>query len=123
MANTHVPHSRTQDHRVRAGGTDLPIFATAFDTFVAVLVQVGEILPEFLVGLADFVSILERGELGSQVPDSLSMEFVLMGLKYLSVEAIVDRACFKWRGCMRGQTGPDAQKSKNMKVRGLMKHW
>lgn len=42
------------------------VFATTFDTFVAVLVEVGKVFPELLVCLADWVAVLIRGKLGSE---------------------------------------------------------
>lgn len=69
-----MSHSR-HSHRIRA---NLAILATTLDSFVAILVQVGEVLPQFLVSSMDNVSILDRGELGSQSANGGNVEFVLM---------------------------------------------
>jgi len=62
-------------------GADFSVLATAFDTLIAVLVQVGEILPQLFIGGPDDVPVFDRGKFGSQITDSLSMEFVLVGLE------------------------------------------
>ena len=59
---------------------DFAVLAAAFDALVAVLVQVGEILPEFLVSSVHDVAIFDGGELGSQGADCGDVEFVLVGL-------------------------------------------
>jgi hypothetical protein len=71
-----------------------PVFATAFDAFVGVLVQVGKVLPQFLVGGIDDVSVLDRGELGCQLPDGGNVKFVLMGLLRSLVSACLVRVGF-----------------------------
>jgi len=43
---------------------DFAVLAAAFDALVAVLVQVGEILPEFFVSGVHDVAIFDGGELG-----------------------------------------------------------
>jgi hypothetical protein len=68
---SHSSHS----HGVRA---NLAILTTTLDSFVAILVQIGEVLPQFLVSSMDDVSILDGGELGSQSADGGNMEFVLV---------------------------------------------
>lgn len=55
-----------------------PVLPPAFDAFVGVLIQVCEVLPQFLVGSIDNISILDGGELGRQFPDGGDVEFVLM---------------------------------------------
>jgi hypothetical protein len=59
---------------------DLSVFSAAFDAFVGVLVEVGKILPEFLVGGVDDVSIFDGGELGCEITDGGCVKFVLMRL-------------------------------------------
>lgn len=61
-------------------GSYFPIFSTAFDAFVAVLVEIGKILPQFLVSGINNVSMLDGGKLRRQVPDGDNMELVLVRL-------------------------------------------
>jgi hypothetical protein len=43
-----------------------------------VLVEIGKVVPELLVGNIDTVSILDGGELGSQLSDGGDVELVLV---------------------------------------------
>lgn len=61
-------------------GEDPSIFPTSFDTFVAVLVQGGKVLPELLVGSRDGIAFTHRGEAGCQIAECIGVEFVLVGL-------------------------------------------
>jgi len=82
---------------------DFAIFAAALDAFVAVLVKVGEVLPKFLVGYIDNVTVLDGSELGRQVPDCGDVEFVLVGLevsKLGELLAAVIESAEIWFGCI-----------------------
>jgi hypothetical protein len=70
-----ISHSRVQSHGIRA---DFAILATTLDTFVAILIQIGEVLPELLIGGMDDVSVLDGSELGGQSTDCSNVEFVLV---------------------------------------------
>ena len=59
---------------------DLAILAAALDAFVTILVQVGEVLPQLLVGCMDNVAVLDGGELARQSADGGDVEFVLVRL-------------------------------------------
>jgi hypothetical protein len=61
-------------------GPDLSVFTPAFDAFVRILVQVGKVLPEFLVCRIDDVSVLDGGELVGQISNGGDVELVLMRL-------------------------------------------
>jgi hypothetical protein len=80
-AHDQVPHPRVQRHGAGARAhADFAVLAAAPDTLIAVLVQVGKVLPELLVGRMDDVAVLDGGELASQGPDGGNVEFVLVGL-------------------------------------------
>lgn len=76
--DAEVPHGRVQRHGVRAY---FSVFAAAFDAFVAVFVEVGEVFPEFFVGGVDDVSVFDGGEFLGQGADGGDVELVLMGLE------------------------------------------
>jgi hypothetical protein len=57
---------------------DLAVLSTTLDTLITILIQIGEVLPQFLVGSMNDVSILNRSELGCQSTDGGNMKFVLM---------------------------------------------
>ena len=61
---------------------DFAVLAAAFDALVAVLVQIGEVLPQFLIAGVYDVTILDRGELRCEGADGGDVEFVLMGLEH-----------------------------------------
>ena len=78
--DTSTAHPGAERHVGR--GADFAALAAAFDALVAVLVQIGEILPKLLVAGMHDVAVLDRGELGGQLPDSLDMEYILVGLRH-----------------------------------------
>ena len=59
-------------------GTNLSVLSSALDSFIAVFVKVGKVLPNFFVCSWDDVSILDGSELAGQGADCGDMEFVLM---------------------------------------------
>lgn len=54
------------------------VLTAALDTLVAVLVERCEVLPQFPIGLADAVVLLEGREFGGQDFQGLAVEFVLV---------------------------------------------
>lgn len=73
--DAQVPHGRVESHGVRSY---FSIFASAFDTFVAVLVEVGEVFPELFIGGVDDVSVFDRSEFLGQGANGSDVKFVLM---------------------------------------------
>lgn len=61
-------------------GTNLSVLSSAFDALIAVLVQVGKVLPKLLVGSWDDIPVLNGRKSVRQVANGSNMEFVLMRL-------------------------------------------
>lgn len=59
---------------------DFAVLPSAFDPFVAVLVKIGKIFPNFFVSSGNNISILNRSKLVGQAADCGNMKFVLMRL-------------------------------------------
>jgi hypothetical protein len=107
---------------------DLSIFATTLDTFVAVAVKLGEILPEILVSWRDVVAILNGCEAGGEVSEGVSVEFVHMTLMWtLEFVLVTDTKQYYARRCTYlqvsklGELFPAAFKLANVRF-GLLMH-
>jgi hypothetical protein len=59
---------------------DAAVFASSFDSLVAVLVECSKVFPEFFVGASNLVGVAHVCEFGSEATKSSSMIFVLMTL-------------------------------------------
>ncbi len=79
-AGTRDRHARITLEGAAAGAGDLPVLATPLDAFVGVLVQRCKILPQFLVGGADGVSLADARKLLRQSLEGAGVEFILMRL-------------------------------------------
>jgi hypothetical protein len=57
------------------------VLSAALDTLVAVLVQVGEILPQFFVGGMHDIAVFNGGELVRQSADGIAVESIVVHLR------------------------------------------
>ena len=59
---------------------DSAVLTTAFDTFVAILVQFGEVFPQFFISRMYDIAIFDGGELRQKSSKSSDVKFVLVSL-------------------------------------------
>lgn len=67
--------------RALSNGSDLSVFSSALDALVAVLVKVGKVFEQVLVGVCHIVIRLHGGELGTELLQRCDVESVLVRLE------------------------------------------
>lgn len=67
---------------------DFSILSPAFNAFVAVLVQIGKVLPKFLICSGNRVPFFERSKFAGQVANSVDVELVLVRLGWQKVSVV-----------------------------------
>jgi hypothetical protein len=75
--DTQISHTGVERHWA---GTYFAVLTSTFDSFVAVFVQVGKVLPYLFISSMNDITIFDGSELRGESSDCGDMEFVLVGL-------------------------------------------